>query len=165
MPGNLGKAHAALDTAVDKLYRTASFASDRDRVEHLFGRYEALVNPLERAAAKQNNALRARRRSRTDHFAPSRLRVRPFYSPLRPPRLCAKTPFLHYRAMSASPARCLTSSIFCPGRSAHHWRAGIIIPEGSMIFVNFGIKLRMVAHWESGAAAHDSPADSAHFPC
>jgi hypothetical protein len=23
-------------------------ASDRDRVEHLFGRYEALINPLER---------------------------------------------------------------------------------------------------------------------
>ncbi len=54
MPGNLRKAHAALDAAVDKLYRTAPFASDRDRVEHLFGRYEALVNPLEREAAKQN---------------------------------------------------------------------------------------------------------------
>src|SRR3546814_15652460 len=54
MPGNLRKAHAALDVAVDKLYRPAPFASDRDRVEHLFGRYEALVNPLEREAAKQN---------------------------------------------------------------------------------------------------------------
>ena len=54
MPGNLRKAHAALDSAVDKLYRAAPFASDRDRVEHLFGRYEALVNPLEREAAKQN---------------------------------------------------------------------------------------------------------------
>lgn len=54
MPGNLRKAHAALDAAVDKLYRAAPFASDRDRVEHLFGRYEALVNPLEREAAKQN---------------------------------------------------------------------------------------------------------------
>ncbi|MEQ8311734.1 MAG: N-6 DNA methylase [Sphingopyxis sp.] len=54
MPGNLRKAHAALDLAVDKLYRAAPFASDRDRVEHLFGRYEALVNPLEREAAKQN---------------------------------------------------------------------------------------------------------------
>ena len=30
------------------------FASDRDRAEHLFGRYEALVNPLEREAARQN---------------------------------------------------------------------------------------------------------------
>lgn len=53
MPGNLRKAHAALDAAVDRLYRPAAFASDRDRVEHLFGRYEALVNPLEREGVKQ----------------------------------------------------------------------------------------------------------------
>jgi N-6 DNA Methylase len=54
MPGNLRKAHAALDSAVDKLYRAAPFASDRDRVEHLFGRYEALVNPLERIGIAKN---------------------------------------------------------------------------------------------------------------
>jgi hypothetical protein len=54
MPANLRKAHAALDTAVDRLYRSAPFASDRDRVEHLFGRYEALVNPLERLGAAKN---------------------------------------------------------------------------------------------------------------
>lgn len=54
MPGNLRKAHAALDAAVDRLYRPAPFASDRDRVEHLFGRYEALVNPLERLGAAKN---------------------------------------------------------------------------------------------------------------
>lgn len=53
MPENLRKAHAALDAAVDKLYRPAPFASDLDRVEHLFGRYEALVNPLEREGVKQ----------------------------------------------------------------------------------------------------------------
>lgn len=53
MPGNLRKAHAALDRAVDRLYRAAPFESDRDRVEHLFGRYEALVNPLEREGVKQ----------------------------------------------------------------------------------------------------------------
>jgi hypothetical protein len=53
MPGNLRKAHAALDAAVDKLYRATTFASDSDRVEHLFGRYEALVNPLEREGVKQ----------------------------------------------------------------------------------------------------------------
>jgi hypothetical protein len=57
MPGNLRKAHAALDLAVDRLYRPAPFASDRDRVELLFGRYEALVNPLEREAAKQNKRI------------------------------------------------------------------------------------------------------------
>ncbi|MEP7350883.1 MAG: DNA methyltransferase [Sphingorhabdus sp.] len=54
MPGNLRKAHAALDAAVDKLFRPAPFASDRDRVEHLFGRYEALVNPLERLGIAKN---------------------------------------------------------------------------------------------------------------
>ncbi len=54
MPANLRKAHAALDSAVDRLYRAAPFASDRDRVEHLFGRYEALVNPLERLGAARN---------------------------------------------------------------------------------------------------------------
>lgn len=54
MPADLRRAHAALDTAVDKLYRPAPFASDRDRVEHLFGRYEALVNPLERLGAAKN---------------------------------------------------------------------------------------------------------------
>ncbi len=32
----------------------APFASDRDRVEHLFGRYEALVNPLERLGIAKN---------------------------------------------------------------------------------------------------------------
>ena len=54
MPANLRRAHAALDLAVDKLYRPAPFASDRDRVEHLFGRYEALVNPLERLGIAKN---------------------------------------------------------------------------------------------------------------
>jgi hypothetical protein len=54
MPGNLRKAHSALDAAVDKLYRATPFASDRDRVEHLFGRYEALVNPLEHEGVKAN---------------------------------------------------------------------------------------------------------------
>lgn len=54
MPGDLRRAHHALDLAVDKLYRPAPFASDRDRVEHLFGRYEALVNPLETSGVKAN---------------------------------------------------------------------------------------------------------------
>ena len=42
----LRKAHRALDAAVDRLYRTAIFTSDRERVEHLFGLYERLVIPL-----------------------------------------------------------------------------------------------------------------------
>lgn len=53
MPADLRKAHTALDNAVDRLYRRPPFASDRDRVEHLFGRYEALVNPLGGAGAKK----------------------------------------------------------------------------------------------------------------
>jgi hypothetical protein len=57
MPANLRKAHAALDASVDRLYRSAPFATDRDRVEHLFGRYEALVNPLERLGAAKNRRI------------------------------------------------------------------------------------------------------------
>ncbi|MGO4572894.1 class I SAM-dependent DNA methyltransferase [Microvirga sp. 2TAF3] len=46
MRSELRKAHRALDVAVDKLYRSAAFSSDRERVEHLFGLYEELVSPL-----------------------------------------------------------------------------------------------------------------------
>ena len=53
MPANLRKAHAALDAAVDRLYRKKPFDGDRDRVEHLFGLYEKLVNPLEADGEKQ----------------------------------------------------------------------------------------------------------------
>ncbi len=63
MPPPLRKAHAALDSAVDRLYRAAPFGSDRDRVEHLFGRYEALVNPLGHEAVKQNRRINRKRGS------------------------------------------------------------------------------------------------------
>ncbi len=63
MPPPLRKAHAALDLAVDRLYRAAPFASDRDRVEQLFGRYEALVNPLEHEAIRQNRRVNRKRGS------------------------------------------------------------------------------------------------------
>ncbi len=46
MPPNLRAAHAALDRAVDRLYRASGFATDRERVEHLFALYEAQVAPL-----------------------------------------------------------------------------------------------------------------------
>jgi hypothetical protein len=46
MPPNLRAAHAALDRAVDRLYRPSGFASDRERVEHLFTLYEAMAAPL-----------------------------------------------------------------------------------------------------------------------
>ena len=60
MPTDLRRAHRALDTAVDKLYRAKPFASDRDRVEHLFGLYEAMVAPLEHDGAKANRRVARR---------------------------------------------------------------------------------------------------------
>ncbi len=46
MPPDLRKAHQTLDRAVDRLYRRTPFASDRERVEHLFALYERLQAPL-----------------------------------------------------------------------------------------------------------------------
>ena len=62
MPANLRKAHAALDKAVDRLYRRAPFESDRDRVEHLFGLYEKLVNPLSDAEKQNKRTARNRKK-------------------------------------------------------------------------------------------------------
>jgi hypothetical protein len=45
MPAELVRAHKAVDTAVDRLYRRAAFGSDRERVEHLFALYERLLTP------------------------------------------------------------------------------------------------------------------------
>ena len=54
MPPDLRKAHHALDLAVDRLYRKEPFASDRERVEHLFGLYEKLTaNLLTQPARKK----------------------------------------------------------------------------------------------------------------
>ena len=47
MPPNLRRAHQALDRAVDRLYRKSGFASERERVEHLFMLYEKMRSPLE----------------------------------------------------------------------------------------------------------------------
>ena len=57
MKPELRKVHRALDVAVDRLYRRAAFSSDRERVEHLFGLYEATIAPL--------TALKPRRKKRT----------------------------------------------------------------------------------------------------
>ena len=46
MKPELLHAHRALDAAVDKLYSREPFPGDRQRVEHLFTRYEKLVTPL-----------------------------------------------------------------------------------------------------------------------
>lgn len=46
MPPALRKADQALDSAIDELYRPAAFADDRERAEHLLGRYGSLSAPL-----------------------------------------------------------------------------------------------------------------------
>ena len=50
MPPNLRRAHQALDRAVDRLYRRSGFASERERVEHLFMLYEKMIAPVQLAA-------------------------------------------------------------------------------------------------------------------
>lgn len=60
MPADLRAAHSALDRAVDRLYRADPFASDRDRVEHLFTRYAELADPLGTAGAKANRKVAKR---------------------------------------------------------------------------------------------------------
>ncbi len=62
MPPTLRKAHEALDRAVDRLYRPGGFASERERVEHLFLLYEKMQAPLE-AARKGMPRQRGVRRS------------------------------------------------------------------------------------------------------
>lgn len=55
----LRRAHAALDAAVDRLYRPAPFTSERERAENLFALYERLTAPA--LAAMQQPAKRGRR--------------------------------------------------------------------------------------------------------
>ena len=50
-PPTLRRAHQKLDRAVDRLYRRARFANERERVEHLFALYERLRAPLAAEAA------------------------------------------------------------------------------------------------------------------
>ena len=53
MPPNLRRAHQALDRAVDRLYRKYGFASERERVQHLFMLYEKMRAPLQASARKR----------------------------------------------------------------------------------------------------------------
>ena len=46
MPPVLRRAHQAIDWTVDRLYRRAGFASERERAEHLFMLYEKMRAPL-----------------------------------------------------------------------------------------------------------------------
>ena len=63
-PPDLRRAHQKLDRAVDRLYRRAPFATERERVEHLFARYERLQAPLAAEAAVKARSRRRERRSR-----------------------------------------------------------------------------------------------------
>ena len=66
MPPDLRKAHQALDRAVDKLYRRTGFASERERVEHLFMLYEKMSAPLK--AAMQGETKTTPRAAKSDRF-------------------------------------------------------------------------------------------------
>ena len=55
MPPNLRKAHTTLDHTVDRLYRRGGFASERERVEHLFGLYEKMTAPLAMKQKEKRN--------------------------------------------------------------------------------------------------------------
>ena len=61
MPPNLRRAHLALDRAVDRLYRRTGFASERERVEHLFMLYEKMRAPLEAGMKGKPKQRRTRR--------------------------------------------------------------------------------------------------------
>lgn len=54
MPPALSKAHAELDRAAEKCYRSDPFRSDRERVEFLFSLYEKLTAPLLPAKPKRH---------------------------------------------------------------------------------------------------------------
>ena len=62
MPTNLRRTHQVLDRAVDRLYRRIGFASERERVEHLFALYEKMRAPLE-AGMKRKPIRRKRKRA------------------------------------------------------------------------------------------------------
>ena len=69
MPPDLRRAHSALDRAVDSLYRRARFASERERVEHLFTLYEQLQVPLTaETAGKQKKRRKVKKRSKNSRL-------------------------------------------------------------------------------------------------
>ena len=59
MQPDLRKAHQALDRAVDRLYRRGGFASERERVEHLFMLYEKMSTPSKAAMQAKPKQRRA----------------------------------------------------------------------------------------------------------
>ena len=62
MPPNLWKAHQALDKAVDHLYRSGGFNSERERLEYLFVLYEQMTAPLTTKPKRKARSRRTRHR-------------------------------------------------------------------------------------------------------
>ena len=62
MPPDLRRAHQAIDRAVDRLYRAKGFASEHERVEHLFMLYEKNRAPLAAVMKAKPKRRRARRK-------------------------------------------------------------------------------------------------------
>ena len=62
MPPNLRRAHQSLDRAVDRLYRAKGFASEHERVEHLFMLYEKIRAPLAAGMRAKPKRRRTRRK-------------------------------------------------------------------------------------------------------
>ena len=73
MPPDLRKAHQTLDRAVDRFYRRAGFATERERVEHLFTMYEKIRTPLQAMPKRKRRGLRSKssRESRSKNEARS----------------------------------------------------------------------------------------------
>jgi hypothetical protein len=65
MPAELRRAHLANDKAVDKLYRKSGFASERERVEHLFMLYEKMTTGLLAAEKKPKKRKAKPRQAKT----------------------------------------------------------------------------------------------------
>ncbi|MEI7899939.1 MAG: DNA methyltransferase, partial [bacterium] len=63
MPAELVKAHADLDRAVERCYRSEPFTSERQRVEFLFGLYESITAPL--LPAEKTKGKRVRGKAKT----------------------------------------------------------------------------------------------------
>jgi hypothetical protein len=82
MPRELVRAHAELDRAVEKCYRSEPFHSDRQRVEFLFSLYEKLTAPLLPVTPKARG-----RRSKSAGTSPLAKRQRtPLLPGQNPPR-------------------------------------------------------------------------------
>jgi hypothetical protein len=70
MPPPLLEAHADLDRAVDRCYRSQAFSTDRERVDYLFTLYEQLASPL----APPRQPAQRRRRQRQPSLRRTRSR-------------------------------------------------------------------------------------------